>query len=260
MRFLCSFALGAFFFSASLFGEQPRATSATSLPSKPATRFTGSLTSGFAETFQLTLGGTFGDGPAWQNRLTLGATNLFSKGDSLSVSGWDTFDTPSHSNDWTASLTYKTLLFKRGNHTFTGGGGVQRWLFPSVKCGAKDWLVAGNLTYQTKLGPVPFLATGDSWSHLSSNLEEGSLVHWQAWFLHDLYKRDNLQVQFRHGPAHTFSWKFYGTDGNRVVRYQTMMVVSTKFGSFETLVRKQHGLKPGIKDNWYWSALYTRSF
>jgi hypothetical protein len=38
------------------------------------------------------------------------------------------------------------------------------------------------------------------------------------------------------------------------------MVVSTRFGSFETLVRKQHGLKPGIKDNWYWSALYTRSF
>ena len=38
---------------------------------------------GYASTFQLTLGGMFGDGPAFQDRATVALNNAFRNGDSL---------------------------------------------------------------------------------------------------------------------------------------------------------------------------------
>ena len=57
-------------------GENPRLDPA----------WTVSLQGGYANTFQLMLGGTFGHGPDIQNRLTASISNLVRSGDSLTFS------------------------------------------------------------------------------------------------------------------------------------------------------------------------------
>jgi hypothetical protein len=42
----------------------------------------------FASTFQLVLGGTYGAGPDFQNKLTVSLNNVLRSDDSLSVFGW----------------------------------------------------------------------------------------------------------------------------------------------------------------------------
>jgi hypothetical protein len=219
-----------------------------------------SLQTGMADTFQLTLGGMFGEGPAWQNKLTTGVSNAFRAGDSLSVYAWDTVDARSNVNNWQAGLGYKVRVLKKKNHVLALGSGVQRWLFPSVKSGAKDWLVPGNLSYQTKLYKFPFLVTSDSWTVVSSPLPLGSLLHTQTWLQHKILKRDRVQITFKHGPAHTYSWGFWGTNGNRIFRYQTMLAINFKDTSIEGGYRKQVGLQDGIQNNNYWQFAVTRTF
>jgi hypothetical protein len=213
-----------------------------------------------ADTFQLTLGGTFGNGPAFQNRLASGLTNAFRSGDSLLVYAWDTFDTRNRSNNWQAGLGYRAPVWKKGRHFLALGSGVQRWLFPSVKSGSNDWLIPGNLVYQVRVAKGTWVTTSDSWTLLKSTLPLGSLLHTQSWLQYTLLKRDPVQISFRHGPAHTYSWNFYGTQGNRVFRYQTMMVLAFNHFSVEGGYRKQWGLQKGICDNNYWQFAVTRSF
>ena len=218
------------------------------------------LQSGMADTFQLTLGGMFGNGPAWQNKVTTGLANALRPGDAISVYAWDTADARSHVNNWQAGLGYKMRVLKTKRHVLALGSGVQRWLFPSVKSGANDWLIPGNLTYQTKLYRFPFTVTCDSWTVLSSPLPNGSLLHSQAWLQHSILKRDRVQITFKHGPAHTYSWGFWGANGNRIFRYQTMLAINFKDTSIEGGYRKQVGLQNGIQDNNYWQFAVTRTF
>lgn len=223
-------------------------------------RWNVSLQTGFAETFQLTLGGTFGEGPAWQNKATVGLSNVFASGDSAFVFGWNTLDTPSHNYDWQAGGGYKTAPMKFGRHSLQFTGGIQRWVLPSVATGAKDWLAAGNATYQVKVWKAPFVATGDSWTLLASTLPKGSLLHSQFYNVQPVYRSDNLQVSVKHGPQHTWSWNFYGTNGNRVIRYQAGVMITFRGNMVEAAYRKQWGRQPGIPSNNYWVACYTRSF
>lgn len=226
----------------------------------PQTMWTTSAQTGFADTFQLTLGGTFGDGPAWQNRVTTGLSNAFRTGDSISIYGSDSLDSPSHVNSWQAGFGYKTQVLKKGRHSLTLGSGLQHWRFPTVKTGVNDWLLPGTLLYQTKIHRLPFTVSSDSWTLLTTALPAGSLLHTQVWLQHNLYKRERLQVAFKHGPAHTYSWNFWGTDGNRVFRYQTMLVITSKNTSLEGGYRKQIGLQSGIHNNSYWQFALTRTF
>ena len=219
-----------------------------------------SLQSGLADTFQMALGGTFGEGPAWQTRISTGLVNALRAGDSLSVFGWNTLDTRSNSYNWQAGVGYKAPVFKKGSRLLSLGTGVQRWLLPSVKCGANDWLVAGNLVYQAKIPRAVFLLTGDSWTLLKSPLPRGSLLHTQAWLQHDLLRRERFRITFRHGPAHTYSWNFYGANGNRIFRYQTLMAITMKDLSIEGGFRKQWGLQPGIRNNNFWQFAVARTF
>lgn len=237
---------------------------ATALPlaaqSAPRPVWVTTLQTGMADTFQLTLGGMFGNGPGWQNKVTTGLSNAFRTGDSLSVYAWDTVDARSHVNNWQAGLGYKTRVLKKKNHVLVLGSGVQRWLFPSVKSGANDWLIPGNLSYTTKLYKFPFTVTGDSWTVLSSPLPTGSMLHTQTWLQHNILKRDKVQIAFKHGPAHTYSWGFWGANGNRIFRYQTMLAINFKNTSIEGGYRKQVGLQDGIQDNNYWQFAVTRTF
>jgi hypothetical protein len=221
--------------------------------------WTTSMQTGLAETFQLTLGGTFGQGPDWQNKLTTGLSNVFHNGDSLYGFGWDTFDTLGHSNNWQAGLGYKVLILKKRNHALTIGSGVQRWLLPSVKTGTNDWLIPGSLVYQTSIHRLPLTVTSDSWTLLKSTLPTGSEVYTQAWLTHRLLKREHMSVAFRHGPAYTYAWNFWGANGERVFRYQTMLAITWRNTLLEGGWRKQWGLQPGIHNNGYWQFAVTRT-
>jgi len=235
-------------------------THETAATGKPRTRWVTSFQSGFADTFQLTLGGMFGAGPAWQNKFTTGLTNVLRTGDSVFIYGSDTMDSPTQSNDWQAGMGYKVPVWRKRNHFLSLGSGVQHWRFPSVKTGTNDWLIPGNLLYQTKVKAVPVAVQSDSWTLLKSPLAKGSLLHTQVWMSHPILKRDQVQIVFKHGPAHTYSWNFYGTQGNRVFRYQTMVAISFKDTVIEGGYRKQAGLQDGIQNNNYWQFAVTKTF
>lgn len=227
---------------------------------RPARKWTASVTSGMADTFQLTLGGMFGEGPAWQNKVQVNLNHALVKGDAISVYGWNTFDTPTQSNDWDAGIWYRAPLWSGRGQLLQGGASLQKWRFPSVKTGSNDWLVGGNLTYSARLFGLPIVAMSDSRTLLYSPLPEGTLLHSQAYAQHTLYKSDAVQLLLRHGPQHTWSWNFYGTNGNRVVRYGATGVVVWKDTTVEGGYRKQFGMQPGIPDNRYWTFQVTQSF
>jgi hypothetical protein len=120
--------------------------------------------------------------------------------------------------------------------------------------------VPGNLAYQTPLtGRFPFVASGDSWTLLNSPLPLGSLLHTQVWLESILFKRERFQIGLKTGPAHTYSWNFYGTSGNRVVRYQNMLTLAFGATLLEGAYRKQWGLQDGIPHNAYWQFSVTRT-
>jgi hypothetical protein len=218
------------------------------------------LQTGLADTFQMTLGGTFGNGPAWQNRITTGISNAWQRGDSLYIYGWDTLDARNHSNNWQAGVGYRFRLLRTRRHAITFASGLQHWDLPSVKTGTVDWLIPGTLTYETRIRSLPITVNADSWTLLKSSLPRGSLLHTQLWFHWNLVNRERLQVTFKHGPAHTYSWGFYGLDGNRVVRYQTLLCVSSGKTTLEGGYRKQWGLQHGIVQNNFWQFTLARSF
>ncbi len=224
-------------------------------------QWSASLQSGLADTFQLTLGGMFGGGPALQNKLTAGMRNAFRSGDFISVYGWESIDVHKRDINWQAGFGYQTVVFKRRGTVLSLGSGVQHWRFPNVKTGTHDWLIPGNLTFQNVL-PKKFslLVTQDSWSLLKSPLPTGSLLHTQVWVQRTLFRREKIQIALKHGPAHTYSWNFYGAQGNRVFRYQSMLAITSGKLTIEGGFRKQVGLQDGIQDNNYWQFSFSRSF
>jgi hypothetical protein len=218
------------------------------------------LQGGFTNTFQLVLGGYFGDGPDFQNRASVGINNAFRKGDALTAFGWSATDLPTRTPNWQAGLTYKTLILKKGRHTLTNTSGLQRWVLPMVKTGAMDWHYTNTVTYATRIGNVPITASADSWHMFKSTLPLGNAVYNQVYAQHPLWKKPGYLLAFKHGPAYTYSWGLYGANGNRVFRYTTAMVVVARGTSFEGGMREQWGLQNGIKKMRFWSFLVSRSF
>jgi hypothetical protein len=218
------------------------------------------MTGGFTNNFQMTLGGAYGEGPDFQDKLTASLNNAFRNGDSLSVFGWSTTDMPTGTADWQAGLGYKTQLLRYRRHTLTVGGGMQRWVLPNVKTGAKDWLLSGNLVYGTSVKKIPIFVTEDSWSLTKSTLPKGSAIYTQVYTQHSLLKRPQFQLLLREGPGHSYSWGFYGTHGNRDLRYGGSLVALWKGATIEAGWRHQFGLQDKVHPNQYWSFLVTRQF
>ena len=217
-----------------------------------------SLQAGMSSTFQMTLGGMFGQGPDVHNRLTVGLNNALLRNDCLSGFGWSTTDLPSSTPNWMAGFQYKAPVLTKARHKLALGGGMQRWLLPSVKTGAQDWLLAGALTYATKVKGIPIVVNQDSWSLLRSTLRKGSTLYTQVYSEHVLARHHGLRVLLRQGPHYSYSWGFYGADGNRVVRYGGSLVLAWKDTTLEGAYRQQFGLQDGIKYNRYWSFAFTR--
>jgi len=217
-----------------------------------------SLQGGYANTFQLMLGGTFGEGPDFQNKLTAGISNLLRKGDSLSFYGWSTTDVPQATPNWQAGFSYKERILHKGRHALSIGGGVQRWLFPEVKTGSNDWLATGTLNYTASVKHVPISVTSDSFSLLTSTLPLGSLLYTQIQTQQSLWKHGHYQLSLRHGPMHTYSWGFWGANGNRIVRYGAALALARDNTTVEFGCRQQFGLQDKIAYNRFWTVLITR--
>jgi hypothetical protein len=225
---------------------------------KPAPTWTVSMTDGFTNTFQMILGGTYGRGPSFQDKLSVTANNALTSGDSASMFGWSTTDLPSETPNWEAGLLYKAPLLRRKNHTLFLTAGGQRWVLPMVKTGAKDWFVTGNLTYGTSVKRTQIFVSEDSYSLLKSTLPTGSALYSQIYTQHVLWKHHGFQLGIRQGPGYTYSWGLYGAQGNRVVRYGGSLIASWEGTVLEAGFRKQLGLQDRIPNNGYWSFLLTR--
>ena len=220
--------------------------------------WTAGVQAGYSNTFQMTLGGCFGAGPYFQDKITAGASNLFRAGDSLSVYGWSATDLPKWRVNWQSGIGYRSRIFARRGHSLSLTGGIQRWNLPGVKNGTRDWVIAGTLNYSGKFKRVPVLVQQDSWSLAASTLPTGSLVYTQIQTQATLLSRDHLELVVRHGVHHTYSWNFYGTNGNRVVRYGAALALTWKNTTFEGGCRQQFGLQDGIPYNRFWSFQVTR--
>lgn len=240
-------------------GDNTPATGNVAKPSLVRT-WTVSLEGGFANTFQLCLGGMFGKGPDFQNRMTVSLNNLVREGDSLSVFGWSTTDLPTAGPNWQGGMIYKTRILKTERQALFVGGGGQRWVLPMVGTGARDWMISGNLTYNTTVMKLPISISEDSWSLLHSTLPTGSAAYTQIRTQHTLFKRKGFQLALRHGPAYTYAWGFYGAEGNRVLRYGGSLVATWKGNVIEGGCRQQFGLQDKVHNMRYWSILVTRQF
>jgi hypothetical protein len=219
-----------------------------------------SATGGFTSTFQMVLGSTFGPGQDLQDKLTAGVSNAFLKGDNASVFGWSTTDLSIIVPNWQAGILYKVPVLRRRKQTLFLTVGGQRWLLPLVKTGSKDWLVTGNLTYGRSLKHLQAFASADSYSLVKSNLPKGSALYSQIYTQHVLLNRHGVNLTLREGPAYTYSWGFYGCNGNRVVRYGASLLTSWKGTTLEAGYRKQFALQDNITNNNYWSFLFTKQF
>ena len=124
---------------------------------------------------------------------------------------------------------------------------------------AQDWLVAADAAWQSKLPFSPW-ATTEYWYNFHSSLPVGSDLYTQAGIQHQLFRREDFRLSYRHGVAYTYAWGFYGKNGWRVVRYVGTLTASWKSNAVEFGVRPQHGLQAGIPDNVFWIVDYVRRF
>jgi hypothetical protein len=253
----CILLLGALCLTAACYAET---NPSTKQEGRTAPTWSLAVTGGFTNTFQLILGGTYGAGPDFQNRLTAGVNDVFLKGDTLSTFGWSTTDIPSASPNWQAGLMYKLPLLRRKNHSLALTGSGQRWILPMVGKGTKDWFVIGNLTYGTSVKRIPVFVSGDSYSLVKSNLPTGHALYTQIYTQQPLLNHRGFRLALREGPAYTYSWGLYGASGSRVMRYSGALISSWKGTTLEASYRQQFGLQDKIPNNRYWSFLFTRQF
>lgn len=221
----------------------------------------GSIQTGVAETFQLTLGGTFGEGPAWQNKVTVGLNNVLVEGDAIQVYGFTTTDTRAPKPDWHTGIGYKRrLLLVKKTHELTGTIGYQHWEFGSVFCGTNDHLAAANLTFRSRIRRVPVTVTADSWRLVSSPYRLGTILYPQAWSTHVLWRHETTRLVLKPTVSTTYSWHFWDRSGHRVFRYGAALALEGNHYTIESCVRRQVALLNGIPENTYYSFSVSRLF
>lgn len=234
----------------------PAAFSQDSSP--PPRTVTASMQTGFADTFQLTLGGFFG-GTAWTNRVETTLGNALRTGDGLYVFAADSMDVQNIRNNWQAGMGYRTVLWRRAGQQLVGSVDLQHWKLSSVKQGTNDWLSHENLSYRNAATPVAFTVSADSWNLYSSPLPLVSILYTQLWVDHPIWQSEKASVLFRHGPAHTVGFGFYGAEGNRVFRYQTALAIGSKDTKLEGGFRRQWAFQRGIPENGFWHLTLTQT-
>jgi hypothetical protein len=222
---------------------------------KQASRWTGELTSGLNQGFQLSLGGIFSDGSNFQNSGTLDLNNVLEDGDILRFFGIVHSDTGSSRRDTILNLNYIKPLAESENSKLTGTVGYHVWQFPSV---IKDnlWMnVLDTGLVWTRGGPVGLLLDANVKTLLNGPTSRdtgGQAYYVQGLFLHTLVERSSLSISMTHGPSYAYAQNILGVDGSRVLRYEVGLKLQRGNWGIETIYRPQFALQSGIPENQFW--------
>ncbi|MCW5966623.1 MAG: hypothetical protein KIT83_21475 [Bryobacterales bacterium] len=221
----------------------------------------GRISSGFNEAFQLTLGGLFSQGSNFQNCATVDVKNLFTQNGTLRFSGILHLDTKDASRDWIGTVNYLQPLLSGERNKLVGTVGLHVWQFPSVLNGKTDTVVDSGLAW-THSGPLSFtldanvktLATGPNRKGVG-----GQIYYFRGVTSHPLVRKPKLSLALQHGPSYTYSNRFYGVNGHRVIRYEAGAVVQYGSWGMDVIFRPQVALQRGIPENRFWgfNVFYT---
>lgn len=215
------------------------------------------LQSSVAQTMQLSLGGTFNQGPAQQNRLTLTGTGLFRRRDTLQFYGWNTTDLRTGNTDADMGIRYRAPVAKLAQGSLIAGTGVEYWYFPSVLGGTRDVVLD---TYMAWSGgeKIPITISGNGKTLLRSRLPLGSMGIFQVQHTQKIARWNSNLLSVNHGPMYVYSWDLYGRPGNRVFRYSAAVQLSRGRWALEGTFRPQAGLQDRIPDNKFWCISVIR--
>lgn len=214
----------------------------------------GRLSSGFNESFQLTLGGLFSQGANFQNAATVDIKNLLTENGTLRFCGILHTDTKDASRDWIGSVNYLQPLLSGERNRLVGTVGLHVWQFPSVLNGKTDTVVDSGLAWIHN-GPLAFtldanvktLATGPGRKGVG-----GQIYYFRGVTSHPLVRKPKLSLALQHGPSYTYSNRFYGVNGHRVVRYEAGAVLQYGNWGVDVIFRPQIALQRGIPENQFW--------
>lgn len=235
------------------------AAAAAAVAAAQTARWSATMQSGLADAMQLSLGGSFGDGPAFQNRVTITRTGLSHSRDSLQFYGWTTTDLRSGALDTDVGIRYRVPVRRFRRTNLVAGAGLEHWNFPSVLGGTRDIVLD---TYASWAGGerMPWSVSANGKTLLRSDLPRGTFLCVQANYTNRLLKLGSRSLIVQHGPVYVYSWGLYGRSGHRVLRYAAAVQFGDNKWGAEFLMRPQIGLQPGIPDGRYWTAGLVRRF
>lgn len=231
------------------------------LRTRKPVEISGKLSSGFNESFQLTLGGLFSQGANFQNCATIDVKNLITQNGILRFSGTVHTDTADASRDWIGTVNYVQPLLSGERDKLVGTVGLHVWNFPSVLNGRTDTVVDSGLAW-IHSGPLSFtldanvktLATGPGRKGVG-----GQIYYFRGVTSHPLVRKPKFSLALLHGPSYTYSNRFYGVDGHRVVRYEGGAILQYGQWGMDVVYRPQIALQRGIPENRFWgfNVFYT---
>lgn len=216
----------------------------------------GKLSTGFNESFQLTLGGLFSDGANCQNGAVIDWKNLLANDGTLRFTGTLNLDTADGSRDWIGAVNYLHPIASWERGSLMANAGLHVWRFPSVFNGKTDTIVDSGLVL-TQSGPLPFtldanvktLATGPGRKGVG-----GQIYYFRAVSPVTLLRRGKVSLILLHGPSYTYVNRFYGVDGHRVLRYEAGAVLQRGNWGMDGVFRPQWALQSGIPENRFWGV------
>lgn len=222
----------------------------------------GKLTTGINEAFQLTLGGLFSDGVNFQNTATVDVKNLLADGGTLRFTGILHLDTGGAGRDWIGAVNYIHPLATWESGKLVGTVGLHVWQFPSVLNGKTDTVVDSGLTW-VQSGPISFTADANV-KTLTTGPGRigvgGQIYYFRGTTSHPLIRKPKLSLALVHGPSYTYSNRFYGVNGHRVVRYEAGAVLQYGNWGIDAMYRPQLALQRGIPENRFWGINLFYSF
>jgi hypothetical protein len=71
-------------------------------------------------------------------------------------------------------------------------------------------------------------------------------------------KRRAFELSLRQGPAHSYSWGFYGLQGNCILHYGGSLVAAWEGIELSGGYRQQFSLQNAIPNAHYWEFLLSR--
>jgi hypothetical protein len=224
----------------------------------------GSYTTSIASIYQPSMGFLIGSGPVHQDLLSVSASNLLRKNDSLTAFGWDNYDFGDKNfHEWDAGIEYDMPISKSAKVR----ADYQHWSYPSGLLGTTDNVVMAGLDYSFRKVNL----SADGRMQVTGPHSRGKMFSIRANRKHELFKQSlgkrGYGLSLRHGPEYSHSKGFFGLDSPMDVRYDAILALSRGRYALNFQLRPQRALNPEIKQhgeskhwNAYWNFSLSRSF